>query len=98
MKDIEIFLKKKKKKSNDMVVNVTKIFQKMKKSLLSIKNDVRELEKHLIIIMGKYFNLEDFGFLLKKYKKFLIFSLCKFLLKFKKFFKLGAKCFHFPKI
>ena len=98
MKDIEIFLKKKKKKSNDMVVNVTKIFQKMKKSLLSIKNDVRELEKHLIIIMGKYFNLEDFGFLLKKYKKILIFSLGKFLLKFKKFFKLGAKCFHFPKI
>ena len=37
MKDIKIFLKKK-KKSNNMVVNVTKISQKIKKkSLLSIE-------------------------------------------------------------
>ena len=37
-KDIKIFLKKKKKKSDNMVVNVTKIPQKMKnKSLLSIE-------------------------------------------------------------
>ena len=31
MKDIKIFLKKKKKKSENMAVNVTKISQKMKK-------------------------------------------------------------------
>ena len=30
MKDIKIFLKKKKKKSNNMVMNVTKISQKMR--------------------------------------------------------------------
>ena len=55
VKDIEIFLKKKKKKSNNMVLNVTKIFQKMKKSLLSIKNDVRELEKAPYYNFGKVF-------------------------------------------
>ena len=38
-KDIKIFLKKKKKKSGNMVVNVTKISQKIRnKRLLSIKN------------------------------------------------------------
>ena len=40
VKDIKIFLrkKKKKKKNGDMIVNVTKILQKMKnKSLLSIE-------------------------------------------------------------
>ena len=31
MKDIKVFLKKKKKKSDNIVINVTKIFQKMKK-------------------------------------------------------------------
>ena len=31
VKDIKIFLKKKKKKSNNMVMNITKISQKMKK-------------------------------------------------------------------
>ena len=37
VKDIKIFLKKKKTKSNNLVVNMTKIFQKMKsKSPLSI--------------------------------------------------------------
>ena len=43
MKDIKIFLKKKKKKSNNMVMNVTKISQKMKnKSLLSIEKNIIE--------------------------------------------------------
>ena len=38
VKDIKIFMKKKKKKSHNMVVNITKISQKMKnKSLLSIE-------------------------------------------------------------
>ena len=38
VKDIKIFLSKKKEKSDDRVVNVTKIFQKMKnKTLLSME-------------------------------------------------------------
>ena len=38
VKDIKIFLQKKMKKSNTMIMNVTKISQKMKnKSFLSIK-------------------------------------------------------------
>ena len=38
VKDINIFLKNKKKNRNNMVVHVTKIFQKMKnKNLLSIE-------------------------------------------------------------
>ena len=42
MKDFKIFLKKKKKEKRNMVVNVTKIPQKMEsKSLLSIgKNNI----------------------------------------------------------
>ena len=44
--DIKIFLKKKKKKSDNMVVNVTKISQKMKnKSLLRIEKNIIESEK-----------------------------------------------------
>ena len=43
VKDIKMFLKKKKKKSGNMVVNVTKISQKMKnKSLLSIQKNIIE--------------------------------------------------------
>ena len=43
MRNIKIFLKKKMKKSDNMVVNVTKIFQKMKnKSLLSIEKNIIE--------------------------------------------------------
>ena len=43
VKDIKIILKKKKKKINNMVVNITKIFQKMKnKSLLSIEKNIIE--------------------------------------------------------
>ena len=42
MKDIKIFLKEKKKKSNNMVVNDIKINQNMKnKSLLSIEKNMR---------------------------------------------------------
>ena len=48
VKDIKIFLKIEKKKSNNMVVNVTKISQKMKnKSLLSIEKSIIEWEKTL---------------------------------------------------
>ena len=43
VKDIKIFLKKKKKKSNNMAVNITKISQKMQnKSLLSIEKNIIE--------------------------------------------------------
>ena len=48
MKDIKIFLKKKKKKSENMVVNVTKISQKMKnKSLLSTEKSLYNYKKDL---------------------------------------------------
>ena len=48
VKDIKIFLKKKKKKSDNMVVNVTKISQEMKnKNLLSIEKNIIEREKML---------------------------------------------------
>ena len=43
MKDIKIFLKKKKKNSNNMVMNVIKISQKVKnKSLLTIEKNIIE--------------------------------------------------------
>ena len=45
-KDIKIFLKKKKKESNTMAVNVTKISKKMKnKSLLSIEKKYYRMRK-----------------------------------------------------
>ena len=47
-KDIKIFLKKKKKKSDNMIMNVTKISQKMKnKNLLRIDQNIVEQEKAL---------------------------------------------------
>ena len=43
LKDIKVFLKKKKKESNNMVVNVAKISQQMKnRSLLSIEKNITE--------------------------------------------------------
>ena len=43
VKDIKMFLKKKKRKSNNMVINVTKISRKMKKkSLLSIEKNIMQ--------------------------------------------------------
>ena len=48
MKDIKIFLKKKNKKNENMVVNVTKISQKMKnKSLLSTEKSLYNYKKDL---------------------------------------------------
>ena len=41
VKDFKVFLKKKKKKSNDMVVNDTKIYQKIKnKSWMSTEKSI----------------------------------------------------------
>ena len=46
VKDIKIFLKKKKKKSNNLVVNVTKISQEMKnKSWFGIEKNIIAWEK-----------------------------------------------------
>ena len=60
-----------------MVVNVTRISQKMKnKSLMSIeKKYYRMRKKHLIIILKKCFNLENFLLFKEKYNNFLIFEL-----------------------
>ena len=56
MKDLKIFLKQKRKTSNNIVVNVEKISQKMKnKSFLSIEKNIVEREKMI------YYNYkEDF--------------------------------------
>ena len=46
VKDIKVFLRKKKKKSNNAVVNYTKISQKMKnKSLLSKEKNIIKSKK-----------------------------------------------------
>ena len=50
VKDIKILLKKKKKKSDNMVVNVTKIFQKMKnKRLLSTEKKYNRMRKNALL-------------------------------------------------
>ena len=45
-KDIKIFLKKKKKKSDNMVVNVTKVSQKMKKK--TTKKTLAEYKRNIV--------------------------------------------------
>ena len=56
VKDNKIFLRKKKKKSNDMVVNVTKISQEMKNiNWLSIEKSIIELQKTLYYNYKKLF-------------------------------------------
>ena len=56
LKDIKIFLRKKKKKSNNMVVNVTKISLEMKKiNWLSIEKSIIELQKTLYYNYKKLF-------------------------------------------
>ena len=50
VEDIKTFIKKKKKKRKNMVVNITEISQKIKsKSLLSIEKILQNVKKHLII-------------------------------------------------
>ena len=47
LKDIKVFLRKEKKKSNHMVPNNTKIYQKMKnKSLLSIVKNIIKCKQY----------------------------------------------------
>ena len=56
VRDIKIFLKKKKKKIDNMVVNATKIFQKMKKiNWLSIEQNIIKCEKTLYYNYKKVF-------------------------------------------
>ena len=65
-----IFLKRKKKKSNNMVMNVTKISQKMKKIIwLSIE------KKHFIIIIRKSLIYKILLLYKEKYKKHFSFVL-----------------------
>ena len=51
MKDIKIFLKKKNKKSNNMIVKVTKISQKMKSKRLFVKyrKEYYRMRKNVLI-------------------------------------------------
>ena len=50
VKDIKIFLKKKNKKSESMIVNVTKISQKLKnKSFLSIEKKYYRMRKIVLL-------------------------------------------------
>ena len=50
VKNIKIFLKKKKKKSDNIVVNVTKISQKMKnRNLLSIEKRYYRIRKSTLL-------------------------------------------------
>ena len=59
-KDIKIFLKKQKRKSNTVLVKATKISQKMKKKiLLSMEKILQNEKKYFIIIIRKHFNLES---------------------------------------
>ena len=54
MKDIKIFLKKEKKKSNNMVMLISKICQKMKKvDWVSIEKNIINESKRFIIIIRK---------------------------------------------
>ena len=63
-----------------MVVNVTKIYQQMKKkSFLSIEKNIIEWEKCLIIIIRKCFNLENFASLRGKVSE--AFFFCKYVWK-----------------
>ena len=53
-----------KEKKDNMVMNVSKISQKMKtKSLLSTEKKVQNQKKCFILNIRKYFNSENFAFL-----------------------------------
>ena len=49
VKDIKIFLRKKKKKSNNMVVNVTKMSQKIKKNLAQYRKKYYRIRKNALL-------------------------------------------------
>ena len=93
VKDIKIFLEKKKKKSDSMVVNVTKIFQEMKnKSLSSIEKDITEWEKGLYYGYKKVFSFRKLAPLWEKLFSFvLIFE--KFSLSKQRVWNFWLSCF-----
>ena len=63
VKDIEAFLKKKNKTSDNMVVNNTKIYQKMiNKSWLSIEKKYHEMRKNALLNYKKLFSFRKFDF------------------------------------
>ena len=64
LKDIKVFLKKKKKTSNNMVVKDTKIYNNMKnKSYLSIEKNIIKSEKTPYYNYKKLFSFRRFSFL-----------------------------------
>ena len=70
-----------------MFANVT-ISQKVKnKSLLSIEKKKKNKAKRFIIIIKKYFNLENF--IRKSIKTFLLSDFANYLLKYKEFFRVS---------
>ena len=84
-------LKKQKlvKNGNNMVVNITKICQKMKnKCLLSIGKNVIKSEKMLIYNYKKVFKCRKFFFFVRRSIKFFSFSgFSSYFLKYKKSFQ-----------
>ena len=78
MKGIKNFLKKKKKKSSNMVVNVTKIFQKIKKiNWLSKEENIIEWEKMPYYNCKKVFKFRKFCFFMREsIRNFPLFHLC----------------------
>ena len=107
---IKIFLKKKKKKSSYMLMNIAKILQNMKSiKWMSIEKKYCKWEKTLFYNYKKVFYLRKFCFFIRKsirkvfllrlYLKrnkinFWFLDIASSLLKYKKFFKLGARKFH----
>ena len=104
MKDIKIFLKKKKKKSNNMFLNVTKISQKMKTiSWLSIEKNIIEWEKPPYYNYKKVFQFRKLWFFFRNSMRNFVLCLClkinlrnvwfsglaNSFLKYKKLFKSG---------
>ena len=60
-----------------MVANAIKISQKMKKKkkLVEYRKKYYEMRKKIIFIIRKYFNLENFASLQRRYKKLFSFVL-----------------------
>ena len=60
VKDVKIFQKRKRRKTNNMVVNVTKIFHKMKSKRLLRKKILQNDKKCLIIITRNIYFKKSF--------------------------------------
>ena len=63
---MKVFLKKKKKKSDNMVVNNTKMYQKIKKkSWLNLEKNMKKIEKSPCYNYKKLFSFRKFCFFLR---------------------------------